>query len=67
MSCVKQDRNRCQGHSWRMVGVHQTDDDKGSNHGEHRRSDTAAERTESRSNGSPANRAHNQRIHPATT
>ena len=30
--------------------------------GEHRHSETAAEKTDSRSHGSPANRAHNQRI-----
>jgi hypothetical protein len=50
------------GDSWRIVGVNQTDDNKRSDHGEHRHPETAAKKTDSRSHGSPANRAHNQRI-----
>jgi len=42
---VKQNRNRCQGDSWRMVGVNQTDEHKRRDHGEHRRSETAAHKT----------------------
>jgi len=45
-----------------MVGVNQTDEDKRSDHGEHRHSQTAAKKTDSCPHGSPANRAHNQRI-----
>jgi len=62
MTRVQQDRNGCQGDSWRMVGVNQTDDDKRSDHGEHRHFETAAKKTDSRSHGSPANRAHDQRV-----
>jgi hypothetical protein len=57
MTRVKQYWNRCEGDSWGMVGVNQTDDNKCSDHGEHRDSDTVAKKTGSRSYGSAANRA----------
>ena len=42
--------------------MNQADDDKRSDHGEHRHSETAAQKTDSRSHGSPTNRASNQCI-----
>jgi hypothetical protein len=44
MTRVEQDGNGCEGDSWRMVGVNQTDDDKRSNHGKHCHSETAAKK-----------------------
>jgi len=62
MTRVKQDRNRCQGNPWRVISMNQADEDKRSDHGEHRHPDTAAEKADSRPHGGPTNRAHNQRI-----
>ena len=42
--------------------MNQADEDKRSDHGEHRHPDTAAEKADSRPHGGPTNRAHNQRI-----